>query len=96
MAIMRLGEYTKGTSRISSPWPVLKVKAPLSATKLSLMFPLASFLCCCSLAMEILKEENHLNAILLVNFIFVDDIVHLLSILNLFQGILRFAFMARA
>ncbi len=68
---MRLGEYTKGTSRISSPWPVLNVKAPLSATKLSLVFPLASFLCCCSLAMEILKEEeNHLNAILLVNFIF--------------------------
>lgn len=61
IAAIRLGRYTKGTSLNSSLLlSEENVKAPRSATKLSPTMSFASFRCCRSLAMETLKDLNHL------------------------------------
>ena len=58
---MRLGRYTKGTSRTTSLPCSQKLKAPRSATKFSPTISFAIFLCWRSLAMEMLKDLNHLQ-----------------------------------
>jgi len=62
IAAMRLGQYTTGTSRItSSLFCSQKLKAPRSAIKFSPTISFAIFLCWRSLAMEMLKDLNHLR-----------------------------------
>ena len=60
ITIIKLGKYTKGTSLITSPPSEGKVNAAFSAMRLPLTSSFASFLCCRSLAMETLKDLNHL------------------------------------
>ena len=60
ITIIKLGKYTKGTSLNTSPPSEGKVNAAFSAMRLLLTSSFASFLCCRSLAMETLKDLNHL------------------------------------
>ena len=97
MAAMRLGRYTKGASLTTSLPCSEKVKAPSSATKLSPTSSLAIFLCCRSLAMDMLNDLNHLTYSNLVSLTScVLSCNYLLKTLNLFQGIDKSAFMASA